>query len=80
MLKILIFEKFIGINNVPGPNGIVKNINEGIICSINKNIKLEYINFCLSKLPSPSTQKQITNTKSICLRLLNNSKIRSKFY
>ena len=33
--KTLIFEKFIGINNVPGPNGIVKNVNEGIICSIN---------------------------------------------
>ena len=36
--KTLIFEKFIGINNVPGPNGIVKNVNEGIICSINKNV------------------------------------------
>ncbi len=34
--KILIFETFIGLNDVPGPNGIVKNINEGIICSINK--------------------------------------------
>ena len=30
------FEKFIGLNDVPGPNGIVKNINEGVICSINK--------------------------------------------
>jgi len=34
--KTLIFERFIGINDVPGPNGIVKNVNEGIICSINK--------------------------------------------
>jgi spore coat polysaccharide biosynthesis predicted glycosyltransferase SpsG len=34
--KILIFEKFIGINDVPGPHGIVKNVNEGVICSINK--------------------------------------------
>lgn len=33
--KILIFEKFIGLNDVPGPNGIVKNINEGVICRIN---------------------------------------------
>jgi lipopolysaccharide biosynthesis glycosyltransferase len=33
--KILIFEKFIGLNDVPGPNGIVENINEGVICSIN---------------------------------------------
>jgi FkbM family methyltransferase len=32
--KILKFERFIGIKNVPGPNGIVKNVNEGIICSI----------------------------------------------
>ena len=36
----LIFEKFIGINNVPGPNGIVKNVNEGVICSINKFINI----------------------------------------
>ena len=38
--KILKFEKFIGINDVPGPNGIVKNVNEGVICSINNFIKL----------------------------------------
>ena len=38
--KILIFEKFIGLNDVPGPNGIVKNVNEGVICSINKFIKI----------------------------------------
>jgi lipopolysaccharide biosynthesis glycosyltransferase len=35
-LKILIFERFIGLNDVPGPNGIVKNTNEGIICRVNK--------------------------------------------
>jgi hypothetical protein len=34
--KTVIFEKFIGLNDVPGPKGIVKNINEGIICRINK--------------------------------------------
>ena len=33
--KTLIFEKFIGIKNVPGPNGIVNNVNEGIICRVN---------------------------------------------
>jgi len=33
--KTLIFERFIGINDVPGPNGIVINVNEGIICRIN---------------------------------------------
>ena len=78
MIKILIFEKFIGINNVLGSNGIIKYVNEGIICSINKNIKLEYINFCLSTLPpQPSNivSKQIINNnkKPIFLRLINNS-------
>jgi len=34
--KILFFEKFIGLNDVPGPNGVVKNVHEGIICSVNK--------------------------------------------
>lgn len=34
--ETLILEKFIGINDVPGPNGIVKNVKEGVICSINK--------------------------------------------
>lgn len=34
--KVLVFEKFIGINNVPGPNGTVKNVNEGIICRVNR--------------------------------------------
>jgi predicted O-methyltransferase YrrM len=38
--QILIFETFIGLNDVPGPNGIVKNTNEGIICSINKFYKI----------------------------------------
>jgi len=34
--KKLHFVKFIGTTDVPSPNGIVKNTNEGIICSINK--------------------------------------------
>jgi hypothetical protein len=33
--KTLNFETFIGINDVPGPSGIVYNVHEGIICSIN---------------------------------------------
>ncbi len=33
--KNLIFETFIGITDVPGPNGIVYNTNEGIICRVN---------------------------------------------
>ena len=36
--KTLNFVRFVGINDVPGPNGVVKNVNEGIICSINKVI------------------------------------------
>jgi hypothetical protein len=31
------FEKFIGLNDIPGPNGIISNSHEGIICSINKH-------------------------------------------
>jgi hypothetical protein len=32
-----IFEKFIGLHNVPGPNDtLVKHVNEGIICRVNK--------------------------------------------
>jgi len=34
--KTLIFERFIGLNDVPGPHGVVKNTNEGIICSVNR--------------------------------------------
>jgi hypothetical protein len=33
----LVFERFIGINDIPGPNGMVYNVNEGLICSVNKN-------------------------------------------
>ena len=40
--KILIFERFIGLHDVPGPNGIVKNVNEGVICSINNINKFLY--------------------------------------
>ena len=34
--RTLTFERFIGINDVPGPGGIFKDVNEGVICSINK--------------------------------------------
>lgn len=37
--KTLLFERFIGIKDVPGPHGIVKNVHEGIICKINKFYK-----------------------------------------
>lgn len=32
--RTLIFERFIGLNDVPGPHGIVNDTHEGIICSI----------------------------------------------
>lgn len=35
--NILKFERFIGLNDIPGPDCIIKNSNEGIICSINKH-------------------------------------------
>jgi lipopolysaccharide biosynthesis glycosyltransferase len=38
--KTLLFEKFIGINNVPGPHGIIENVNEGIICRINNFVSI----------------------------------------
>lgn len=37
MNNTLKFERFIGLNDIPGPNGIITNSNEGIICSINKH-------------------------------------------
>jgi hypothetical protein len=33
----LTIEQFIGITDVPGPNGIVQNVNEGVICSVRRN-------------------------------------------
>ena len=48
------FERFIGINDVPGPYGIVKNINEGIVCRINinylENKKYTWGNSCITFL------------------------------
>lgn len=42
--NILIFEKYIGLNNVPGPNNkVVKNTSEGIICRVNKLLNKKYI-------------------------------------
>lgn len=35
--KTLTFKRFIGTTDVPGPNGIVTNVNEGIICAVSKN-------------------------------------------
>jgi len=46
--KQLRFETFIGLTDVPGPNDtIVKNVNEGIICSVNKPLQAKmypYVN------------------------------------
>jgi hypothetical protein len=38
--KTLKFERFIGIRDVPGPDGIVKNTHEGIICSVIRSVEL----------------------------------------
>lgn len=35
--NILNFEKFIGLNDIPGPESIIKNSHEGVICSVNKH-------------------------------------------
>jgi O-methyltransferase len=40
--NILIFEKFIGLTDVPGPSGIVRNTYEGIICRVN-NFKVKHV-------------------------------------
>ena len=51
--KILIFESYIGLNNVPGPNNkVVKNTSEGIICRINQLLNKTYIweNSCIEFL------------------------------
>ena len=41
--QILLFEKFIGLNNVPGPNNsVIKNIAEGIICKINPLLNTKF--------------------------------------
>ena len=41
--KTIIFEKYIGLNNVPGPNNkVVKNTSEGIICRINQLLNKKY--------------------------------------
>jgi hypothetical protein len=34
--NMLQFERFIGLTNVPGPNGVVHNTHEGILCSVVK--------------------------------------------
>jgi FkbM family methyltransferase len=45
--KTLKFERFIGITDVPGPHGIVKDVNEGIICSI-----------CINEFPNNLSNKK----------------------
>jgi hypothetical protein len=38
--QTLQFETFIGLKDVPGPHGLVKNTHEGIICSVIKDKKV----------------------------------------
>jgi hypothetical protein len=38
LVKVIVFVCFIGLKNVPGPDGIVENTNEGIICRVNRSV------------------------------------------
>jgi len=52
--KTLIFEQFIGVNDVPGPNNkIFNNVKEGIICRVNNANRLPSQN----KPPAPISAK-----------------------
>ncbi|NDA64380.1 MAG: hypothetical protein EBX50_20480, partial [Chitinophagia bacterium] len=62
--KIFTFGKFIGINDVPGPHGIVKNVHEGIICSVNCN-----------KLEREMLQNKIYCWENLEIKFLDNLKI-----
>ena len=64
----LIFEKFIGINDVPGPKNIIfKNVNEGIICRINNisSLNTNNINSVSSNNKKPLKNNVVkTNNKN----------------
>ena len=49
MEQLLEFERFIGINVVPGPNGIMKYVNEGILCKVCKERSPAYMKYILEK-------------------------------
>ena len=55
--KTLKFERFIGINDVQGPIGIVRNVNEGIICSIRKKVYNTKNNLPIDNLPIDNLPK-----------------------
>jgi hypothetical protein len=46
--NILVFERFIGINNVPSNNGVVKGVYEGVICKVTKRNLNKIKNFSVS--------------------------------
>jgi hypothetical protein len=60
--KILKIEKFIGSTNVIGPNGLIENTNEGIICSvIKKTIEKHTIN-CIFSIGADSNSGNFLTT------------------
>ena len=61
----LIFEKFIGLNHVPGPTSIIKYVNEGIICRVNKYSL--GVNNPL-RIPSVTQQKSVDPRKASAAR------------
>lgn len=74
--KILIFEKFIGLNDVPGPDGIVNNVNEGIICSINNSIPLsDAVLFSDTKLVSDEIINRSYSWENMYIKFLDNFKM-----
>ncbi len=68
-------QQFIGINNVLGPNGIVKNVKEGIICYVNRgpNVKNQIIK--TKPIIKQSVIKQLVIKTIILNRKMLNRKI-----
>ena len=70
--KTLKLQQFIGINNVPGPNSIVKNVKEGIICYVNRRQKKQIVK-------TKQIIKQSIIKQSIIKKIFLNRKIGLKF-
>jgi hypothetical protein len=69
--KILKFETFIGLNNVPGPNGLVKNVKEGIICSVNNK---EYSRTMTAQNKNMVAQNKNMVTQNVSKKQININK------
>jgi lipopolysaccharide biosynthesis glycosyltransferase len=69
--KIFIFERFIGLHDVPGPNGIVKDTNEGIICSISKFDKIDKFH----KIDTIDLRNKTYTWENSCIQFLEKFKM-----